>query len=221
MQEAIRLEGVTKTYRGSAGNVTPVLDFSHEVPAGSCHLLRGASGCGKTTLLNLVGCLARPTRGAIWLGDKDISRLPEQFLARIRRERIGFIFQSYNLLPGFTALQNACMGLIPAGVAPAERAERATRLMETLGVAHRAHFTVNDLSGGEQQRIAIARALINDPDVILADEPNSNVDEATSRRIADLLRDLHARGKTIMVASHDAYLTEALSPDQVIDMSRT
>lgn len=218
MAFAIRFEGVGKTYRSSAGDVVALRDFSHEVAGGACELLRGPSGGGKTTILNLMGCLTRPSEGRIWIGEKEVSRLPEQFLAQLRRSAVGFIFQAYNLLPGFTALQNVSMGLVPQGVPPAEQRRRGLALLEELGVAHRADFSVNNLSGGEQQRVAIARALINDPSIILADEPTSNVDEKTGRRIVALLTELRRRGKTVVVASHDAALAETLSPDYIMDV---
>lgn len=215
----VRMESVTKRYRTAGQIVVPVDNVSLEIPSQCCTLLQGPSGCGKTTLLNLIGCLVRPTSGRIWLLDKETTNLADQFLTLIRREQVGFIFQQYNLLYGVTSLQNVCLPLIPMNVPKTEREDRAVRMLEMLGVRDRAQFLVNDLSGGEQQRVAIARALINDPDLILADEPNSNVDEKTSQRILDLFQELQRRGKTIIVSSHDRYLVERLNPDTVIPMS--
>ena len=209
----LRLESVTKRY---AAGVCPVKDLSLEVSSGECLVIQGASGCGKTTLLNLMGCLVRPTEGRIWVGEKEVSLLPDQFLSRIRRNRIGFIFQQYNLLTGFTSLQNVCMPLVPIGIPSTIQQQRAMARLESLNVSHRAAFVVNDLSGGEQQRVAIARALINDPDIILADEPNSNVDETTSRGILRIFQQLRKKGKTIIVATHDRYFVKELKPDRSI-----
>jgi len=213
-----KMECVTKRYNSGGRMVVPVENMSLEIQSGTTVLIQGPSGCGKTTLLNLIGCLTRPTSGKIWIKDREITRLTDQFLTRIRRNQIGFIFQQYNLLAGFSALQNICIPLVPCGIPRQEREKRAGRMLEILDVSHRADFPVNSLSGGEQQRIAIARALVNDPELILADEPTSNVDEQTGKKIIDLFHVLRSQGKTIVVASHDRYLTESLRMQLIVSL---
>ncbi len=205
----IRIEGLKKVYRHRGTKVTVFDNLQAEVERGKCLLLVGPSGCGKTTFLNIAGCLTRPTAGKVWIGGKEVSRLPEHFLAQIRRRKIGFVFQQFNLIMGCTALENVGMPLIPEGIGEKERNRRAVRVLEKLALRERAGFKVNHISGGEQQRVAFARALINDPEIILADEPNSNIDEATGQLIIDTLREMKAEGKTIIIASHDRSILES------------
>jgi len=205
----IRLERVSKTYRRGRIPVVALADVSLAVEAGQCVLLTGPSGSGKTTLLNVLGCLTRPSQGEIWLNGRDAARLPDHFRSHLRRHEIGFIFQQFNLLPGETVLDNIALPLVPTGMRPREHIARARALAERLGLGERVDFHGRELSGGEQQRVAIARALINDPALILADEPNSNVDRETATAILDLFAQLKRQGKTLLIASHDPLWRES------------
>jgi len=193
------------------GEEIPILaDLEMTVSRGECVIIDGPSGCGKTTLLNIMGCLARPTRGEVIIDRRRTSHLPEHFLCELRRSRIGFIFQQFNLLPGFTALENAALPLAPLGIGSKERRRRAEPLLDFLGLEDRKDFQVTDLSGGEQQRVAIARALMNNPEIILADEPLSNVDALTAERIIGVFRDLLEKGKTMILTDHSPLLARSL-----------
>jgi putative ABC transport system ATP-binding protein len=199
----IRTEKLSKTYRSKAGVVSPVSDLTLTVGKGKCLLLQGPSGSGKSTLLNLLGCLSHPTSGSLFVDGREVSHLPDQFLTEIRRSKIGFVFQAFNLLQGSTVLDNIGMPLQPLGLPPKARREKSLALLRRVNLEHRAHFRVNDLSGGEQQRVSVARALVNDPAIIIADEPNSNVDRHNARLILELLRDLKQEGRTLIISLHD------------------
>jgi putative ABC transport system ATP-binding protein len=181
----------------------------------------GPSGSGKSTLMNIVGCLDRPTEGRYLLGDEDVSHLNRSQLAAIRSERIGFIFQSYNLLPRTTALKNVLLPLLyrrngPGKLSGAQQVERAQAALETVGLGDRLHHRPQELSGGQQQRVAIARALVNDPLILLADEPTGNLDTTAGEEILAVLKDLHERGRTIMMVTHDPEI--AAGAERVIFM---
>lgn len=206
----INIKSLCKIFKQCGQDVTVLSDVELKVNKGECVVIEGPSGSGKTTLLNTVGCLTRPTRGEIFINDKRISHLPEHFLCELRRSKIGFIFQQFNLLAGFTAVENVGMPLVPLGVCEAERRERACHRLDFLGLGKRADVPINKLSGGEQQRVAIARALMNDPELIIADEPVSNVDAATAEKIAEIFKELIDDGKTILVTSHDPLLINRL-----------
>ncbi len=180
--------------------------------------LRGPSGSGKTTLLTVVGCLARPTSGRVRLNDEDISGLPERFLTDIRRQTFGFVFQQFNLIKGLSALENIMLPAYPLGRDWRSLKERAENLLANLRLAHRRDARVEWLSGGEQQRVAICRALINDPSVVIADEPTANLDTALAKEFMGILEMLKTQGKTVLLTSHDPLVVESSLVDTVIGL---
>ena len=200
----ITLDRATKTYRHGSLAVPALTDFSLTVEAGEFTVLAGPSGSGKTTVLNLVGGLDRPSSGTVMVGDLDVGAAPAAMLADYRLHRVGFIFQSYNLIPVLTAAENAEFTLMLQGVPRPERRRRVTELFTELAIAGLEERRPADLSGGQQQRVAIARALAASPDVVLADEPTANLDSHTAEELLDLMRDLNARrGVTFLFSSHD------------------
>ena len=200
------VEELTKTYGEQEGSVRvhALRGISLEFREGESMAICGASGSGKSTLMNLLGCLDRPTSGRFILGGVDVSRLDDDELSDIRGRKIGFVFQSFNLIPQLTVLENLEVPLFYQGETRPRRRERAEELVRMVGLADRAHHRPNQLSGGQQQRVAIARALINEPLIILADEPTGNLDTATGDLILDLFDDLHRQGKTILMVTHEA-----------------
>jgi len=177
--------------------------------------LQGASGSGKSTLLSIIGCVFPPTSGRAVIAGKQLSRLPDRFRTIHRRETIGFIFQQFNILPNLTVIDNVTLPLLPLGVAPKDRRERAGVLLDKFGISHREKFLASQISGGELQRVAIARALINDPPIILADEPTAHLDTRLSKEFMAIMAELKKSGKTIVIASHDPLVTEHEAVDQV------
>ncbi len=200
----IKTEELTKYYnKGMANEVLAVKGVSVGIERGDFAVLKGPSGSGKTTLLSLVGCMTRPTSGSITVEGRDISHFPERFLTDIRRKTFGFIFQQFHLIQGMSVLQNVMIPLLPTDIDITVLKKRAEVILEGLGMSKRKDFPVQGLSGGEQQRTAIARALINDPEVVLADEPTAHLDTALSRDYMAVMKQLWDRGKTVLIASHD------------------
>jgi len=214
-QAVIRLENVSKTYGSGESAVQAVQDISLELEGGKFTFLMGPSGSGKTTLLMLMGCLLRPTGGSVYLYDEEITALDETSLPRIRRERIGFIFQGFNLFPALTALENVEATLNLKGLRGAGAQDEARRLLARVGLERRLHHLPEDLSGGEKQRVAVARALAGNPPIILADEPTGMLDSKTGRVISEILRDLaHQEGRLVFMVSHDPRITSLA--DQIL-----
>ena len=211
----VELRGVNKTfYRGE--EPIPVFDdLDFDVPAGAFVALMGPSGSGKSTLMNLLGCLDTPTAGEYWLNGQNVSQLSERRLARIRNKEIGFVFQTFNLLPRTTALENVELPLLYAGLSARERRARARARLAAVGLAARETHHPSQLSGGQQQRVAIARSLVNDPAVVLADEPTGNLDSRTSVELLALMQRLNRAGLTIVLVTHEpdiaAYASRVLS----------
>lgn len=174
-----------------------------EIKKGEYIALMGPSGSGKSTLMNILGCLDTPTSGSYVLNGKDVSELTDNELAEIRNKEIGFIFQTFNLLPRTTALDNVALPMIYAGYSKSERRARATKVLQEVNLGDRMDFQPNQLSGGQRQRVAIARALVNKPSIILADEPTGNLDSKTSEEIMNLLEEIHKKGNTIIVVTHE------------------
>jgi len=195
---------LAKNYRMGADLIVEALcGVSLRIEEGEYLAIMGASGSGKSTLLNLLGCLDRPTSGQYLLGGEDVSQLSDGELSEVRGQRIGFVFQSFNLIPQLTALDNIEVPLFYQGMHRRDRRRRATALAEQVGLGQRARHKPMELSGGEQQRVAIARALANDPLIILADEPTGNLDSKTGLDILTIFDDLTARGRTLIVVTHD------------------
>ncbi|HAA05707.1 MAG TPA: macrolide ABC transporter ATP-binding protein [Syntrophobacteraceae bacterium] len=196
---------VSKVYRLGSEDMTVLRAINLDVDAGEFVAIMGTSGSGKTTLMNLIGCLDVPSSGRYLLADKEISRLSDDALSVIRNEHIGFVFQSFYLLPYATVMENVLLPtLYREGPKGGEGRMRAMELLRMVGLEDRARFRPNQLSGGQQQRVAIARALVNDPELLLADEPTGQLDSKTAREIMALLTDMNGRGKTVIVVTHDA-----------------
>jgi putative ABC transport system ATP-binding protein len=214
---AIRAVDLTRTFEVGETTVEALRSITLEVEQGQFVALVGPSGSGKSTLLNLVGGLDRPTSGELWIDGVELSASKEKALTEHRRRRVGFVFQSFNLLPRLTAIENVALPLMFVGVPERERIERAGQLLAQVGLSERLDHRPTQLSGGEQQRVAIARALVNHPAIILADEPTGNIDTATGSEIMDLLRRLNReQGVTLLLVTHDP---EAASfADRVIQL---
>lgn len=189
-----------------------------EIPPARVSVLKGPSGSGKTTLLTVLGCLARPTEGRVRLNGEDISGLPERFLTEIRRRTFGFIFQQFNLIRGLSAVENIILPGYPGGTPRAQLLARAEALLADLQLAHRRDAKVEWLSGGEQQRVAICRALINDPEILVADEPTANLDSTLSAEFLAILRRLAEAGRTVILTSHDPLVVESEVVDRVYSL---
>ena len=203
MSTIIETSEIAKIYQMGTQTVNALQSISIHIKRGEYVAFMGPSGSGKSTLMNIIGCLDTPTSGTYILNDKDVSHMTENELADIRNKEIGFVFQTFNLLPRATALENVALPLIYAGFGKSDRDEKAMQTLENVGLADRADHKPNELSGGQRQRVAIARALVNDPSIILADEPTGNLDSKTSYDIMDLFHDLHDSGNTIIMVTHE------------------
>jgi putative ABC transport system ATP-binding protein len=203
MKKIIETREIQKTYKMGAEEVRALKSVSITINKGEYVAFMGPSGSGKSTLMNIIGCLDTPTAGTYILNDKDVSAMTENELAEIRNKEIGFVFQTFNLLPRASCLDNVALPLIYAGLKKTEREEKAFQTLSSVGLGDRVHHKPNELSGGQRQRVAIARALVNNPSIILADEPTGNLDSKTSYGIMELFNELHQKGNTIIMVTHE------------------
>lgn len=199
----IQIDQVWKTYKMGTQLVHALRGLSVNVEAGEYVAIMGPSGSGKSTLMNIIGCLDTPTEGSYVLNNRDVSKLTDNQLAEVRNHEIGFVFQTFNLLPRQNCLQNVELPLIYAGIGGKERRERAADALEAVGLGDRMDHRPNELSGGQRQRVAVARALVNNPAILLADEPTGNLDSSTSEEIMRLFELLYRRGNTLLVVTHE------------------
>ncbi len=202
-EEVIRLEDIRKYYHVGTEVVKALQSVSTVIHKNEYVALMGASGSGKSTLMNILGCLDTPTRGSYFLNGKDVSKLDDNELAEIRNSEIGFVFQTFNLLPRNTALENVMLPLIYAGFSRSERENTASTVLQQVGLSDRMTHKPNELSGGQRQRVAVARALVNTPSIILADEPTGNLDSKTSIEIMGLFEEIHKSGNTVVLVTHE------------------
>jgi putative ABC transport system ATP-binding protein len=203
MPNIIKTTHISKVYKMGNTIVNALQDISISIDKGEYVAFMGPSGSGKSTLMNIVGCLDTPTSGEYWLNNQLVSDMTENELAMVRNKEIGFVFQTFNLLPRATALDNVALPLIYAGYSKSERTEMAMEALENVSLGDRYHHKPNELSGGQRQRVAIARALVNSPSIILADEPTGNLDSKTSYDIMSLFHELHEKGNTIIMVTHE------------------
>jgi putative ABC transport system ATP-binding protein len=208
MAAVIRIEDVYKIYQLGTQTVNALNGVDLTIESNEYVALMGPSGSGKSTLMNVMGCLDTPTKGRYYLNGPDVSGLTDDELAEIRNKEIGFVFQTFNLLPRYSALDNVALPLIYAGVPLAKRTERAKEVMDMVGLSDRMMHKPNELSGGQRQRVAVARALVNDPAIILADEPTGNLDTKTSYEIMALFEAIHKHGNTIILVTHEEDIAE-------------
>lgn len=199
----IDVKGLVKRYRVGTHTIEAVAGVDLEIDRNEYVAVMGPSGSGKSTLMNIIGCLDSPTAGEYYLNGSKVSDLSDDKLANIRNREIGFVFQTFNLLPRASAVQNVELPLVYAGVAAAERRRRAMEALESVSIANRASHRPNELSGGQRQRVAIARALVNRPSIILADEPTGNLDSKTGEELMDVFRKIHEAGNTIIMVTHE------------------
>jgi putative ABC transport system ATP-binding protein len=203
MSDLIRLEGLTKHYKIGNETVKALNGIDLSIQKNEYVALMGPSGSGKSTLMNILGCLDTPSSGRYFLNGPDVAGRSDNELAEIRNKEIGFVFQTFNLLPRYTALENVALPLVYAGIAKEQRNEQATKVLSQVGLADRMLHKPNELSGGQRQRVAVARALVNNPSIILADEPTGNLDTKTSYEIMALFQEIHDQGNTIIIVTHE------------------
>ncbi len=203
MEKLIHLEAIVKNYKVGPSIVRALRSVNLDIYRGEYVAVMGASGSGKSTLMNIIGCLDTPTSGTYILNGKEVSSMTDNELAEIRNKEIGFVFQVFNLLPRNTALENVMLPLVYAGEKKHVRIEKALRMLEDVGLGDRVEHRPNELSGGQRQRVAIARALVNSPSLILADEPTGNLDSKISEEIMKLFADIHRKGNTILMVTHE------------------
>lgn len=202
--ELIRCENIWKIFNeGKPYEVRALEDVSFSVDKGSFVVFHGPSGSGKTTLISILGVIDRQTRGRVYLGGKDITNLSDVAMSALRRKRIGFVFQNFNLIQGLSAWENVSAPMVPAGISEKDRRQRAVELLKKVGLSDRSSHSPEELSGGEQQRVAIARSLVNSPDIIILDEPTSNIDADNTDILMDIISGLKKEGRTILMSSHD------------------
>ncbi|GAB3765884.1 ABC transporter ATP-binding protein [Spirosoma pomorum] len=204
----IETRQIAKRYVMGTEVVDALKSISISVQKGEYVAFMGPSGSGKSTLMNIVGCLDSPTSGQYILNDQDVSSMGENELAEVRNKEIGFVFQTFNLLPRQTSLENVALPLIYAGYSKADRTEKAMQALQSVGLEKRAGHRPNELSGGQRQRVAVARALVNDPSILLADEPTGNLDTKTSYEIMDLFDQIHSKGNTVIMVTHEEDIAE-------------
>lgn len=217
----ITLKNITKIYEPSKNNkVTALQDINIEIGKGELVVLKGVSGSGKSTILSLIAALTKPTSGEVIVNEQRISKLPDNFAADYRQQTIGFIFQKYNLIPTLTVQDNVLLPLVPTNPDEAEAKAKLERVLAQFNILDKQTTMVRNLSGGEQQQVAIARALINDPQVIIADEPTANLDEQLSQDFIGILQQLKSSGKTIVVATHDPLFFDLAMVDRIIAIQR-
>lgn len=236
MPTVIDLQGLSKIYGLGESSVVALDSVDLKVEKGEFVAIMGPSGSGKSTLMNLIGLLDRASHGVYKLDDKDVSKLRPNRRAKVRRDHVGFIFQSFNLIPNLTVLENVALPLAYKGMTLVKRLKKASETLEKVGLQDREYYFPRQLSGGQSQRTAVARALVNWPSIVLADEPTGNLDSATSLQIMELLRDIHKGGNTILMVTHNPELTrfatrviymkdgsvqydEALKADEVVDLA--
>jgi len=203
MPALIQVQDVWKTYQVGDQQVHALRGLSLDVANGEYTALMGPSGSGKSTLMNMLGCLDTPTSGRYQLAGENVGTLDDDALADIRNRRIGFVFQTFNLMPRYTALENVALPMVYAGIGKVERTARAKEVLQQVGLADRMDHKPNELSGGQRQRVAVARALVNRPDLLLADEPTGNLDTKTSIEIMALFEEIHAAGNTVIIVTHE------------------
>ena len=204
----ITVDNINKTYKNGSLELQVLKNISFKVDKGEFLAIMGSSGSGKSTMMNILGCLDNQYEGRYILDGIDISKSSENELSEIRNKKIGFIFQSFNLLPRLTALENVELPLVYSSIPKEERHKRANELLEMVGLKDRTHHRPNELSGGQRQRVAIARALVNDPSIILADEPTGNLDSKSEGEIIEILQKLNKMGKTIVIVTHEPSIGE-------------
>lgn len=208
MKTVIKIDNLYKSYFLGTTEVPVLKDINLTITEGEFTSIMGPSGSGKSTLMNILGCLDRPSSGEYYLDERDVSKLNDDELAEVRNQKIGFVFQSFNLLPRISALENVALPLVYAKVIEKERVERAQAMLDKVGLGDRVHHRPNELSGGQRQRVAIARALINNPTIIMADEPTGNLDTKSGEEVMKIFGMLNSLNKTIIIVTHEPEIAE-------------